>query len=105
MTNKRLFRLRRALLAALLEYSKNIGLAFQIRDDILDVTGTDGNMGKTLGKDKESVEWRNLTEWGMIEPLAGYQGAVCRLTAATRRTMEETGNAPRDSRLYGFEVQ
>ena len=40
--------------AALLEYSKNIGLAFQIRDDILDVTGTDGNMGKTLGKDRES---------------------------------------------------
>ena len=47
--------------AALLEYSKNIGLAFQIRDDILDVTGTDGNMGKTLGKDKEAARPRSWT--------------------------------------------
>jgi geranylgeranyl diphosphate synthase type II len=32
-------------------YAENVGLAFQIRDDILDVTGTVEEMGKTLGKD------------------------------------------------------
>lgn len=39
--------------SALLTYAKTIGLAFQIRDDILDVVGTTEQMGKTLGKDKK----------------------------------------------------
>ncbi|MBO5298740.1 MAG: polyprenyl synthetase family protein, partial [Clostridia bacterium] len=34
-----------------LAYAKNVGLAFQIKDDILDVSGTVEDMGKTLGKD------------------------------------------------------
>ena len=97
MTNKRLFRLRRALLAALLEYSSYQDLDTVMLHPVV--------IGENASPEELRVEWRNLTEWGMIEPLTGYQGAVCRLTAATRRTMEETGNAPRDSRLYGFEVQ
>ena len=31
----------------------NVGLAFQIRDDILDVTGTQQDLGKSIGKDAE----------------------------------------------------
>ena len=62
--------------AALLEYSKNIGLAFQIRDDILDVTGTDGNMGKTLGKDRES----DKTTFVDIFGVGGAQRKVVELT-------------------------
>lgn len=62
--------------AALLEYSKNIGLAFQIRDDILDVTGTDGNMGKTLGKDKESGKTTFVDIFGV----GGAQRKVVELT-------------------------
>ena len=61
---------------ALLEYSKNIGLAFQIRDDILDVTGTDGNMGKTLGKDKESGKTTFVDIFGV----GGAQRKVVELT-------------------------
>lgn len=34
------------------DYAVNVGLAFQIRDDILDVIGTEAKMGKTIGKDK-----------------------------------------------------
>lgn len=37
---------------ALEKYVYAIGLMFQITDDILDVEGTQENMGKTLGKDK-----------------------------------------------------
>jgi len=37
---------------ALEKYAYAIGLMFQITDDILDVEGTEENMGKTLGKDK-----------------------------------------------------
>ena len=36
---------------ALVTYSRKIGIAFQITDDILDVEGTVEQMGKTLGKD------------------------------------------------------
>jgi geranylgeranyl diphosphate synthase, type II len=40
-----------ALLGAMSEYGNQIGLAFQIIDDILDVEGTAAEMGKTVGKD------------------------------------------------------
>lgn len=40
-------------LEALTEYGKQLGLAFQISDDILDVVGDQEKMGKTLGKDDE----------------------------------------------------
>lgn len=40
--------------AALLEYAKHFGLAFQITDDILDVVGTEEEVGKRLNKDDEA---------------------------------------------------
>jgi geranylgeranyl diphosphate synthase type II len=39
------------LLTALRRYSRAIGLAFQIIDDILDLTATSEVLGKTAGKD------------------------------------------------------
>ena len=36
------------------EYSSNLGHAFQIVDDILDVTGDEEQLGKPVGSDKES---------------------------------------------------
>lgn len=38
--------------AALIEYGKSFGMAFQITDDILDVTGTTESLGKTAGLDE-----------------------------------------------------
>jgi geranylgeranyl diphosphate synthase type II len=34
-------------------YGKRIGLAFQIADDLLDVLGTQAELGKTIGKDQQ----------------------------------------------------
>jgi len=41
----------RAQLRALTEYGEKIGLAFQVADDILDITGTKEELGKTTGAD------------------------------------------------------
>ena len=38
-------------LAALDEYGQNLGLAFQVTDDLLDVSGSETTVGKRVGKD------------------------------------------------------
>jgi geranylgeranyl pyrophosphate synthase len=38
--------------AALAAYGDEIGLAFQIADDVLDATGTSDQLGKTAGRDR-----------------------------------------------------
>ncbi len=38
--------------AALKDYAQDLGLAFQIADDVLDVTQSSATLGKTAGKDK-----------------------------------------------------
>ncbi|MEO1589827.1 MAG: geranylgeranyl diphosphate synthase CrtE [Cyanobacteria bacterium J06632_22] len=41
-----------AELACLTRYAQNIGLAFQIVDDVLDITSTQAELGKSIGKDE-----------------------------------------------------
>ena len=43
-----------AQLKALTEFGSNVGLAFQVIDDILDVTQTSDKLGKTAGKDTKA---------------------------------------------------
>ncbi|KZL48391.1 farnesyl-diphosphate synthase [Nodularia spumigena CENA596] len=55
------------LLQRLSRYASYIGLAFQIVDDILDVTGTQEELGKTPGKDQKAQKITYPSLWGIEE--------------------------------------
>jgi geranylgeranyl diphosphate synthase type II len=65
--------------AMLDEYAAGIGLAFQIRDDILDVEGCAESMGKSTGSDAVNEKSTYVTLFGMDE--------------AKRKLKEAIGNA------------
>ena len=52
-------------IARLSQYARNIGLAFQIIDDILDITATDEQLGKTAGKDLQAQKATYPSIWGL----------------------------------------
>ncbi|HEX3157893.1 MAG TPA: polyprenyl synthetase family protein [Gemmatimonadaceae bacterium] len=69
-------------LDALTRYGAAIGHAFQIADDVLDVTATSDELGKTAGRDK-------LLQKSTYPSLLGVDGAVDR----ARRLVEEACGA------------
>ena len=46
-----------AQLQSLTQYGENIGLAFQITDDLLDVVGETSELGKSVGQDQANNKW------------------------------------------------
>jgi len=48
-------------------YAQNIGLAFQIVDDILDITASQEDLGKTAGKDLQAQKATYPSLWGLEE--------------------------------------
>jgi geranylgeranyl diphosphate synthase, type II len=54
-------------LSRLTRYSQNIGLAFQIIDDILDITSTTEILGKSAGKDVQAQKVTYPSLWGIEE--------------------------------------
>lgn len=54
-------------LQQLSRYAQNIGLAFQIIDDILDITATQEELGKTAGKDLQAQKATYPSIWGLDE--------------------------------------
>jgi geranylgeranyl diphosphate synthase type II len=54
-------------LQRLSRFAKNIGLAFQIVDDILDITATQEELGKTAGKDVQAGKVTFPSLWGIEE--------------------------------------
>ena len=57
-------------------YAKNIGLAFQIVDDILDITATQEELGKTAGKDLQAQKATYPSLWGLEVSKAKAQQLV-----------------------------
>ena len=66
------------------KYSQNIGLAFQIVDDILDITSTQEELGKTAGKDLQAQKATFPSVWGLEESKAQakqlVEAAIAQLT-------------------------
>lgn len=54
-----------AEITAVDEYAKNLGTAFQICDDILDVIGTSDKLGKPVGSDAENEKNTYVTLFGV----------------------------------------
>lgn len=47
-------------LEALVIFAKNLGLAFQIQDDLFDLIGIEEEMGKPKGKDEKKITFTNI---------------------------------------------
>ncbi len=63
-------------LERLSRYAQNIGLAFQIVDDILDITATQEELGKTAGKDLVAQKATYPSLWGLEASKAKAQNLV-----------------------------
>ncbi len=49
------------------DFAENLGVAFQIRDDILDVSGNEKDLGKPIGSDEKSNKCTYVSMFGMNE--------------------------------------
>ncbi len=76
-------------LAALTEYARQLGLAFQITDDILDETATSEQLGKTAGKDKASRKLTFPAVYGLNES----QARAARVAADAKAALAPLGPA------------
>ena len=78
-----------AALAALRDYGAAIGLAFQVVDDILDVTADSQTLGKTAGKDAAADKPTYVSLWG----LDGARAQARQLLAESLAALERSGLA------------
>ena len=76
-----------ARLAALTDFGQALGLAFQVIDDILDVTQTTEKLGKTAGKDVAATK----ATYPAIFGLAHSRREAQRLTAAAHAALKPFG--------------
>jgi geranylgeranyl diphosphate synthase type II len=75
-------------LAALILFGEKIGLAFQIVDDILDLTESRETLGKTAGKDRE----RRKATYPALLGIEASRRLVRKLTAEAREALVPLGH-------------
>lgn len=81
-----------AKIAAARTYGEAIGLAFQISDDLLDVTGDPGTLGKAVGKDLALGK-------ATFVAVAGVQAARARLEQAVAQAIDALSGFGREAEL------
>lgn len=69
-------------------YAEKIGLAFQIADDILDVTATSEELGKTAGKDEDT----NKTTYVKLMGLDGAKKEALKVTEEAKTALSKYGD-------------
>ena len=70
------------------EYAQALGRAFQVQDDILDVTSTDEELGKNVGSDRVNEKTTFVTALG----LEGSRTLVEELTQRAIRALDGFAN-------------
>ena len=70
-------------------YAKNIGIAFQILDDILDIEGDAELMGKTLGKDSD----QGKCNYAYVHGLEAAKSELARLTEEAKAAVSAYENS------------
>jgi len=92
-------------MAALTDYARDLGLAFQIGDDLIDATGDAGTAGKAVGKDEAQGKATLVSLYGVEgarrearrlaaragEAVATYGEAAARLTALPYFLLDRQG--------------
>ena len=81
-----------SLLEPVREYGREIGVAFQIADDVLDATATSQELGKTAGKDARQQKATFAT-------LLGTEAAMAEAHGRIRRAIDHLGGGGIDSPL------
>ncbi|HIW85350.1 MAG TPA: polyprenyl synthetase family protein [Candidatus Eubacterium faecipullorum] len=75
-------------IAAASAYAYNLGVAFQIKDDILDVTGSTDELGKPAGSDAQN----NKTTYVTLRGVENAQNDVEKLTESAVARLDEFEN-------------
>ena len=86
------------LLAAAEEYGYQLGLAFQIRDDMLDVIGNVDEFGKPIGSDKEEGKITYVD-------VDGLEGCARAVEACTRKAKDAVAQWPDHDFLFALADQ
>lgn len=72
--------------AALADYGAHLGLAFQVVDDILDVTADSATLGKTAGKDAAADKPTFVSLMGLAQAQAYADAVLAQAHAALQRS-------------------
>jgi len=70
-------------------YAKDIGIAFQILDDILDIEGDEALMGKTLGKDSN----QDKCNYAFVHGIEAAKSELARLTEEAKASVSAYENS------------
>ena len=88
------------MINAAVTFAEKVGLAFQIRDDILDVISTEEELGKPIGSDSES----NKSTYVSLVGLNQAQKDVERLTNEAIESLNVFGNEAEELKKLALEL-